>query len=162
MCRGTWKLRLPQLVSILAASGGLVLAAPAAAAQEYATPAGQALALVNQQRARAGCGSLRIVARLQGPAARQSRDQAARGRMGHDGADGSTTEDRLGNQGYARWAENVAQFQSAWAAVRFWSTSRPHRASMLNCAFTDTGLAVARSRAGRLYWTETFGADTRR
>jgi uncharacterized protein YkwD len=28
---------------------------------------------------------------------------------------------------------------------------------MLNCAFNDTGLAVARSNSGRLYWTETFG-----
>jgi hypothetical protein len=31
------------------------------------------------------------------------------------------------------------------------------RASMLNCTFTDTGLAVARSPSGRLYWTQTFG-----
>ncbi|MGH3671723.1 MAG: CAP domain-containing protein, partial [Pseudonocardiaceae bacterium] len=108
------------------------------------------------------CSPLRIVAQLQGPAGRQSRDQAARGRMGHDGADGSTTDDRLDHAGYSQWAENVAQFQSARAAVRFWSTSRPHRASMLNCAFTDTGLAVARSRGGRLYWTETFGSYTRR
>lgn len=162
MCRGTWKRGLPLLVAIIAASSGLVIAAPTAAAQVSATPAGQALALVNQQRVRAGCTSLRIVAQLQGPAARQSRDQAARNRMGHDGADGSMTNDRLGTAGYSHWAENVAQFQSARAAVRFWSVSRPHRASMLNCAFTDTGLAVARSRAGKLYWTETFGAYTRR
>lgn len=68
---------------------------------------------------------------------------------------------RLDHRGERR-TENIAQFQSARAAVRFWSTSRPHRASMLNCAFTDTGLAVARSRAGKLYWTEAFGAYTRR
>ncbi|MGH3769627.1 MAG: CAP domain-containing protein [Pseudonocardiaceae bacterium] len=56
-----------------------------------------------------------------------------------------------------RWAENIAQFQSAQAAVRFWSTSPAHRSSMLNCMFNGTGLAVIRSNSGRLYWTETFG-----
>lgn len=62
-----------------------------------------------------------------------------------------------GRLGYARWAENVTPFQTAQQAVRFWSTSRPHRASMLNCAFTDAGLAVAHSLSGRLYWTQAFG-----
>ncbi|MGH3701153.1 MAG: CAP domain-containing protein [Pseudonocardiaceae bacterium] len=33
----------------------------------------------------------------------------------------------------------------------------PNRANMLKCAFRETGLAVARSNSGKLYWTETFG-----
>lgn len=130
---------------------------PAAAAIDYQASAKKALALVNQQRAKAGCAWLRVVAPLQIPAGRQSHDQATRDRLGHIGADGSTSRDRLGDLGYSQWAENVAQFQSARQAVNFWSASRAHRASMLNCAFTDTGLAVAPSPSGRLYWTQTFG-----
>jgi uncharacterized protein YkwD len=124
---------------------------------ESSASARQALAMVNQQRADARCASLWLVAKLQNPADRQSQDQAARDRLGHDGANGSAANGRLSGLGYSRWAENVAQFQSAQAAVNFWSTSPAHRATIRNCAFTETGLAVARSKSGRFYWTQTFG-----
>jgi uncharacterized protein YkwD len=124
---------------------------------ESSASARQALALVNQQRADAGCASLWLVAKLQTPADRQSQDQATRDRLGHNGANGSNANGRLSGLGYSRWAENVAQFQSAQAAVHFWSTSPGHRATMRNCAFRETGLAVARSNSGKLYWTQTFG-----
>jgi uncharacterized protein YkwD len=136
---------------------GFAVAFPAAAAADSRRLADQALALVNRQRVKAGCVALRIVPQLQRPAGQQSHDQAAQDRLGHTGINGSTSRDRLGRLGYARWAENVAQFPSPRQAVRFWLTSRAHRASMLNCVFTDTGLAVARSPSGRLYWTQTFG-----
>ncbi len=136
---------------------GLVVASPTAAARDYQASANQALSLVNQKRVNAGCAALRAIQPLDIPAGQQSRDQAARDRLSHTGANGSTTTNRLGNSHYSRWAENIAQFPSAQAAVNFWSTSAAHRASMLNCGFTDTGLAVARSNSGRLYWTQTFG-----
>jgi uncharacterized protein YkwD len=145
------------IVAIMAMVPGFVVVLPAAAAADSRTLADQALALVNQQRARAGCAALRTVTQLQKPAGQQSHDQAAEDRLGHRGTNGSTSRDRLGRLGYSRWAENVAQFPNPRQAVNFWSTSRAHRASMLNCAFTDTGLAVARSPSGRLYWTQTFG-----
>lgn len=157
MISGARQYGLALTVSVLTAFVELTSASPAAAARDYPTPANQALALVNQQRAKAGCASLRVVAPLQSPAGQQSRDQAARDRLGHVGANGSTSRDRLGGLGYSQWAENIAQFPSAQQAVNFWSTSRAHRASMLNCAFRDTGLEVARSDSGRLYWTQTFG-----
>lgn len=119
--------------------------------------AGQALTMVNQERARAGCASLWVVPKLQTPAERQSRDQAARDGFGHDGADGSTVDSRLSGLGYSRWGENVAQSRSAHVAVSFWSSSPRHRANMLNCVFKETGLAVAQSGSGKLYWTQTFG-----
>jgi uncharacterized protein YkwD len=134
-----------------------VVAFPAAAAADSRTLANQALELVNQQRVKAGCAILRTVHQLQRPAAQQSHDQAAQNKLGHTGINGSTSRDRLGRLGYSQWAENVAQFRTAQQAVDFWSTSRAHRASMLNCAFIDTGLAVASSPSGRLYWTQTFG-----
>jgi uncharacterized protein YkwD len=147
------------IVGVVAAVVGLVIAFPTAAATDYQTGANQALALVNQQRAKVGCAPLRVVALLQNLAGQQSRDQAARDRLGHVGANGSTSRDRLGRLGYSQWAENIPQFQSAQQAVKFWSTSHAHRASMLNYRFRDTGLAVARSHSCRLYWTQTFDAQ---
>lgn len=157
MVRGTWQRGLALIVPIIIANFGFILAAPTAAAMDTKASASQALTLVNQKRVKAGCAALRPVPKLQAPAEQQSRDQAARNKMGHVGANGSTPRSRLGGLGYSRWAENIAQFQSAQAAVQFWSTSSGHRASMLNCAFKDTGLSVARSAAGKLYWTQTFG-----
>jgi uncharacterized protein YkwD len=171
------KRMLALIVPVIVASAGCLVATPTAAAATHSPTtssrasarsvstldteapafAEQALKLVNQQRAEAGCASLPLVAKLQFPAERQSRDQAARDRLGHDGANGSTVNSRLSGLGYSRWAENVAQFPSAQAAVHFWSTSRGHRATMRNCAFRETGLAVARSNSGKFYWTETFG-----
>ena len=64
------------------------------------------------------------------------RDQAGRDRLGHDGANdganGSAVNGRLSGLGYSQWAENIAEFQSAQAAVNFWSTSPGHRATIRN------------------------------
>jgi uncharacterized protein YkwD len=157
MVKNMWKRGLVLTVPLIAASTGIIVTSPTATAMDYQASAHQALTLVNQKRVDAGCGSLRVVRQLQIPAGQQSRDQAARDRLSHAGGNGSTTGNRLHNSGYSRWAENIAQFQSAQAAVQFWSTSPAHRSSMLDCTFKDTGLAVARSNSGRLYWTQTFG-----
>jgi uncharacterized protein YkwD len=156
MIKNTWRRRLALLVPLLAASAGPLLAPPRAAAASYPS-ASQALRLVNQERVEAGCAPLRTVPKLQTPARQQSEDQAARDRFGHDGADGSTVNSRLSGLGYSWWGENVVQAQSAQAAVRFWSNSPSHRANILNCVFKETGLALARSDSGNLYWTQTFG-----
>ena len=157
MIKSVWKRGLAFIVTILAVNTGLIMAAPTASAIDHRSSADHALALVNQKRVEAGCSSLRSASKLQSPAEQQSRDQATRNRSGHDGANGSSARSRLSGRGYSRWAENVAQFQSAQAAVKFWSTSAKHRANMLNCAFKDTGLSVASSTTGQLYWTQTFG-----
>lgn len=149
--------RLALIVPLVAASAGSLAATPTAAAAQDAASARQAVTLVNQERAKAGCAPLRVLPKLQTPAGQQSRDQAARDRFGHDGANGSTVDSRLSGLGYSQWGENVARAQSAQAAVNFWSTSPPHRANICNCAFKQTGLAVARSHSGRFYWTQTFG-----
>jgi uncharacterized protein YkwD len=144
------------LTKTLGGSGAPAPGAPAPGPGDTASTS-QALSLVNQERAKAGCAPLRVAAKLQAPAEKQSRDQAARDRDGHDGADGSTIDSRLSGLGYSRWAENVAKWPSAREAVNFWLNSPTHRGNMLNCAFTETGLAVARSNSGQLYWTQTFG-----
>jgi uncharacterized protein YkwD len=157
MIKVAWKCLPALIVPIVAVSAGSLVATPTAAAVTDTDSARQAVTLVNQERAKAGCASLRVLPKLQMPAGQQSRDQAARDRFGHDGANGSTVDSRLSGLGYSRWGENVAQAQSPPAAVTFWKTSPRHRINMRNCAFKETGLAVARSNSGKLYWTQTFG-----
>ena len=115
------------------------------------------LRLINEERAKAGCAPLEKVANLQTAASQQSDAQAGRDRMGHDGANGSSPNDRLGGMGYHQWGENVAQYQSAEEAVNAWMNSPGHRANILNCAYTKTGFDTERSASGKWYWTETFG-----
>ncbi|WP_433505885.1 CAP domain-containing protein [Pseudonocardia halophobica] len=164
-------------VGVIAAGMLVGLASPAVAATTVAPTANAALlpasphenrkerirdhkafALINQERAKAGCAPLRKVEKLQTAAREQSDVQARRDRMGHDGANGNSPNDRLGGMGYHQWAENVAQYGSAEAAVNAWMNSPGHRANILNCAYTETGLDSERSKTdGQIYWTQTFG-----
>ena len=117
-----------------------------------------AFSLINEERAKAGCAPLRKVEKLQTAASQQSDVQARRNRMGHDGANGNSANDRLGGMGYHLWGENVAQYRSAQDAVNAWMNSPGHRANILNCAFTETGLDSEKSdTTGEWYWTQTFG-----
>jgi uncharacterized protein YkwD len=114
-------------------------------------------AMINQERTKAGCAPLKVVAKLTTSAQDQSKDQATGDKFGSVGADGSTINSRLGGLGYSRWAETVAQAQSAEDAFRFLAGSSFGKANVSNCAFKETGLGVARSASGKLYWTQDFG-----
>ncbi|MEU4568441.1 CAP domain-containing protein [Micromonospora sp. NPDC023956] len=129
-------------------------AAPATGGTEQA----QVVALVNAERARAGCGAVSVDTKLTTAAQRHSDDQAANRKMSHTGSDGSNVGDRLDRVGYdwRGYGENVAWNQQTPAAVMSaWMNSSGHRANILNCAFTEIGVGVARSNGP--YWTQVFG-----
>ncbi|MFI6819375.1 CAP domain-containing protein [Micromonospora sp. NPDC050187] len=129
-------------------------AAPATGGTEQA----QVVALVNAERAKAGCGAVSVDAKLTTAAQRHSDDQAANRKMSHTGSDGSNVGDRLDRVGYdwRGYGENVAWNQQTPAAVMSaWMNSSGHRANILNCAFTEIGVGVARSNGP--YWTQVFG-----
>ncbi|GLY21121.1 CAP domain-containing protein [Micromonospora sp. NBRC 101691] len=129
-------------------------AAPATGGTEQA----QVVALVNAERAKAGCGAVSVDAKLTTAAQRHSEDQAATRKMSHTGSDGSNVGDRLDRVGYdwRGYGENVAWNQQTPAAVMSaWMNSSGHRANILNCAFTEIGVGVARSNGP--YWTQVFG-----
>ncbi|WP_200211896.1 CAP domain-containing protein [Micromonospora coerulea] len=114
--------------------------------------------LVNQERAKAGCKALSIDDKLMRAAQAHSQDQADHKTMSHDGSDGSDVGERLDRVGYAwrGYGENVAWNQQSPAAVMdAWMNSPGHRANILNCAFTEIGVGVARSNGP--YWTQDFG-----
>ncbi|SCL33924.1 Uncharacterized conserved protein YkwD, contains CAP (CSP/antigen 5/PR1) domain [Micromonospora pallida] len=128
--------------------------APATGGSEQA----QVVALVNAERAKAGCGAVRVNAKLTSAAQQHSADQAAHRKMSHTGSDGSDAGDRLDRVGYdwRGYGENVAWNQQTPAAVMAaWMNSSGHRANILNCAFTEIGVGVARSNGP--YWTQVFG-----
>lgn len=129
----------------------------------------QVLRLVNRHREKAGCEPLVAEARLTAAAEGHSRAMAAQDFVAHDGKDGKDLAARVEDQGY-RWqsvGENIAAGQATAAqAVNSWMRSKGHRANILNCAFTQTGIAMVfqagdqplRGNPGAFsyYWTQDF------
>lgn len=79
--------------------------------------------------------------------------------MGHDGPNGDI-KDRVSARalGYSHTAENVARARTAGQVVEAWMNSPQHRAHILDCTFTETGLDSERNRtSNEVYWTQTFG-----
>ncbi|MFE6905970.1 sigma-70 family RNA polymerase sigma factor [Streptomyces erythrochromogenes] len=122
--------------------------------------AGQVVALVNTERAAAGCGPLREDPQLRAAAQGHSDDMAARNFFDHTNPDGKDPGQRTTSSGY-RWStygENIAKGQqSAQSVMDSWMKSPGHRANILNCSFKDIGVGVHQG-AGGPWWTQNFGA----
>ncbi len=118
--------------------------------------AGQVLALVNQERAAAGCGALSADSRLTTAAQKHSDDMSARGYFSHTTPEGVTFAERIKAAGYpSPGAENIAKGSTtAEQTMRMWMNSDGHRRNILNCSYTELGVGVAKSG---WYWTQTFG-----
>jgi uncharacterized protein YkwD len=81
--------------------------------------------------------------------------------MTHVGSNGSDPGQRMQAAGFAwhTWGENVAfGYPTADAVVAAWMNSAPHRANILNPAFTSIGVGSAPSASGVLYWTMDLAA----
>ncbi|CNF96647.1 Cysteine-rich secretory protein family [Mycobacterium tuberculosis] len=118
----------------------------------------QVVALVNKERAAAGCGPLRVSPALHRAAQRHSADMASRRALDHRGAGGDDPGDRITAAGFrwSVWAENIARGQSTpGAVVGSWMNSEGHRANILNCRLTTVGIGVVRG-AGGPWWTQVF------
>lgn len=124
-------------------------------------PEAQVLALVNKERAAAGCGPVTANDRLTQAADDYSDVMADSGVMSHTGPDGSTMTSRVEAAGYA-WSnlgENIAQGQPDAASVMdAWMNSPGHRANILNCSFEELGVGVHLGDGGP-WWTQNFGTS---
>ncbi|XSG77105.1 CAP domain-containing protein [Herpetosiphon llansteffanensis] len=103
----------------------------------------QVLTLVNQQRAQAGCGALTVDSRLRTAAWLHSEDMAINNFFSHTGSNGSSFGQRINAQGYSfsTGGENIAVgYSSPQSVVTGWMNSPGHRANILNCNFTQTGI----------------------
>lgn len=141
----------------LAPAAAVEAPAPVAAA-EPADPSaeGQVLALVNVQRAAAGCGALTADPALAGLARAHSADMRDRHFFDHVNPDGLDPFDRAARAGLVAHAENIAYGQPDPAAVMdAWMNSAGHRANILDCDLTRLGVGVAEGPGGP-WWTQDF------
>ncbi|MFB7599277.1 sigma-70 family RNA polymerase sigma factor [Streptomyces sp. NPDC056160] len=126
-------------------------------------PAGtvaQVVALVNKERANAGCGPLTEDPQLDAAAQGHSDDMAARNFFDHTNPDGKDPGQRITTAGYhwSTYGENIARGQQTPASVMdSWMHSPGHRANILNCSFKDIGVGVHKGSGGP-WWTQDFGA----
>jgi uncharacterized protein YkwD len=148
-----------------------VLASPPGlqTAEQRATAA-RVLALINEQRAAAGCGPLVNDDRLVAAAQKHSRDMADNNFFDHRGSAGSLVGERVVAAGYSFWkvGENIAAGQNTpEAVVNAWMNSPGHRENILDCAYRHTGIGfVYDANDAPLsgvswpyyrYWTQVFG-----
>ncbi|MER0244515.1 CAP domain-containing protein [Streptomyces sp. HSW2009] len=121
-------------------------------------PTADVLALVNKERAGAGCRPLSASGTLNRVADTYAGVMADAQELSHTGPDGSTVGDRVTRSGYT-WSavgENIARGQSDAAAVMSaWMNSPGHRANILNCSFHEIGLGVEQGSGGP-WWTQVF------
>jgi uncharacterized protein YkwD len=135
--------------------------APAPAPVAAAVPANlgaedQVLALVNAERAAAGCAALADDAGLAAVARAHSADMRDRGFFDHTNPDGLSPFDRAERAGLSARAENIAYGQQDAAEVMdSWMNSPGHRANILDCSLTRLGVGVAEG-AGGPWWTQLF------
>jgi uncharacterized protein YkwD len=133
-------------------------AGPRDVTEQAATDAAAVLALVDAERAAAGCPALRADAALDGLGAAHAGDMRDRGYFDHTDPDGRTPWDRAaaaGVDGVA--AENIARGQAdATAVVAAWMDSPGHRANILDCSLTRHGLGRADGSGGP-WWVQVFG-----
>ncbi|WP_204357843.1 CAP domain-containing protein, partial [Streptomyces sp. ICC1] len=120
----------------------------------------QVIALVNSERAAAGCGPLKDDPQLRAAAQGHSDDMARRNFFSHSNPDGADPGKRTTAAGY-RWStygENIAKGQQTPAQVMdSWMKSQGHRENILNCSFKDIGVGIHQGPGGP-WWTQNFGA----
>jgi uncharacterized protein YkwD len=131
---------------------------PPATADEITAARAQVLALVNEQRATAGCQALTADTTLDKLAQNFSDDMAARGFFDHTDPDGNDPWDRATALGITNLGgENIARGQAdAQAVMDAWMNSTGHRANILDCDYTTIGIGIHFGPDGP-WWTQDFG-----
>lgn len=136
--------------------------APPAASDAYAASVGRIFDLINAERRRRGLHPLVFNSQLDQMARIQATNMAYFQKMAHviPQAQLPALSDRARSVGYpyAEIAENVALgYPSPEAVVQGWMNSSGHRANILNRGVVETGISIARSSAGGLYYCQVFG-----
>jgi len=126
--------------------------------------AAQVLPLINADRAAHGLGPLTISPALSASALWKAEHMAEYSYLGHDDPApplARSWAQRILDCGYTSFSagENLAAgFPTAAAVVQGWLSDPPHKANIEMPAWQVTGIAVAASATGVLFWAEDFGA----
>ena len=141
-------------------------AAPSSAAPpvagKYGATESRIFDLINAQRRRQGLRPLVYNPQLDRMAKIQAENMARYQKMAHVIPDASLPSlgDRARYVGYVygRLAENVALgYPNAETVVEGWMNSSGHRRNILDGEVVETGVGIARSAAGGLYYCQVFG-----
>ncbi len=129
----------------------------------------EALSAVNAHRATKGCDPLVLQPQLQAAAEGHAANMASQDFFGHTSKDGTGFSRRIKAEGYdgSMFAENIAAGQKTGQdVVASWMSSAGHKRNILDCRFTETGLAMVfqsddkpidgNSFALKYYWVQTF------
>lgn len=117
----------------------------------------QVVALVNEERAKAGLSPLTLDTRAASAAAVRSGEIQTS--FSHTRPDGSSFSTALTQAGinYRSSGENIAYGQTTPEQVmNSWMNSSGHRANILNADFTSIGVGYTQSSSGTPYWTQLF------
>jgi uncharacterized protein YkwD len=121
----------------------------------------EVIRLVNVERGKAGCGSVKLNTALRTAIRLHVKELGSHGNLyiSHVSDDGRTFVDRAKAQGYDDpGGENVARGQrDATDVMNSWMNSAGHRANILNCGFKAIGVGVTRGVDGTLVWGQLFG-----
>ncbi|MCW2926656.1 MAG: hypothetical protein JWM86_624 [Thermoleophilia bacterium] len=118
------------------------------------------LELINQERAKAGLGSVGYNGTLDDAAEKHASHMSQVGKMAHDGIGDGDPGSRIRAEGWRNaWGENVATGQtSPEQVVREWMASPTHRKNILDPSFRSMGVGYVTGANGRSYWAQEFGA----
>lgn len=114
------------------------------------------LALVNNERRKAGLGDLAFDVALTAAAQAHAEAMAGAGVMSHQLAGGAPLNVRAESAGYGGWtalAENVARGSvGPEGVVAAWMASPDHRANVLGAVYTEAGVAHVFSSETGHFW----------
>ena len=132
------------------------------APSSYSATESRIFDLINRQRQRQGLKPLVFNRELDRMAKIQAENMARFQKMAHTIPDASlpTLGDRARyvGYGYSRIAENVALgYPNAETVVEGWMNSSGHRRNILDGEVVETGIGIARSAAGGIYYCQVFG-----
>jgi uncharacterized protein YkwD len=133
-----------------------------ASAGKYGATEARIFDLINAERRHQGLPALVYNAQLDRMAKIQAENMAYFQKMAHTIPESQlpTLGDRARYVGYpfGRLAENVALgYPNAETAVQGWMNSSGHRRNILDSSVEETGIGIARSSAGGLYYCQVFG-----
>jgi uncharacterized protein YkwD len=124
----------------------------------------QVLQLTNNERAKNGCGPLRMNSALTKAADLHATDMVVHHFFDHNSQDGRSPFDRMKAAGFSggAMAENIAVgYKSAAAVVDGWMHSEGHRKNILNCDYTMIGIGYDSGQVkpdwGNGSWVQDFG-----
>ena len=127
--------------------------APAPPPPSASSEADQLVSLVNAYRAANGMAGLSQAGDATSKAQQHSSDMAAQGGLSHS----SSLASGMQND-WTALGENVGLGGSVGQIESMFEASSPHRANLLNAAYTQIGVGVAWGGDGQLYVTEVFVA----